>query len=377
MERPQEDIGRGEVTMKGGKELKEEVQDKGFCTLCGLCVGRCPYIKSLEDKIAVVFPCGIEEGKCYAACPRTFTDWDAVEGQFLGDVDGRDPLIGRYTQIWMARGTNPEVTRGSQDGGTVTTLISTAMAEGMIEGAVLTSASDGLAPQAALVTDAADIGKAAGSKYIAATSLQALHQARRSGLESIGVVGRPCQVMGVRKYQAVVPEECNKDRTLVIGLFCMWALSYGFRDYVRQEAGDRQVLGVAIPKGELQIKTTDGTISKSVEEAKQFTRSACNICWDVTSELADISVGAAEFAEGWNTLIVRTERGWGLVGKALKSGALEIKEYPPAMLEELRMAALGKKRRVVAELTRIQNEGTSIVDLSSPRFRSVVEEEVN
>ena len=119
--------------MKGGKELKEEVQDKGFCTLCGLCVGRCPYIKSLEDKIAVVFPCDIEEGKCYAACPRTFTDWDAVEGQILGDVDGRDPLIGRYTQVWMARCTNPELIRGTQDGGTVTTLIRTAMAEGMIE----------------------------------------------------------------------------------------------------------------------------------------------------------------------------------------------------------------------------------------------------
>lgn len=363
--------------MKGGKELKEEVQDKGFCTLCGLCIGRCPYIKSLEDKIAVVFPCGIEEGKCYAACPRTFTDWDAVEEQCLGDVQGRDPLLGRYTQVWMARGTNSELTRGSQDGGTVTTLISTAIAEEMIEGAVLTSTSDGLAPQAALVTEAAEIGKAAGSKYIAATSLQALHQAWRAGLETVGLVGRPCQVMGVRKYQTVVPEECKPDKTLVIGLFCMWALSYGFRDYVRQEAGERQITGIAIPQGELQIKTTDGTITKSVEEAKQFARSACNLCWDVTSELADISVGAAEFAEGWNTLIVRSERGWALLGKALKSGALEIKEYPPAMLEELRMAALGKKRRVVAELTRVQSEGTSMVDLNSPRFQNVIRGEVN
>ena len=363
--------------MKGGKELKEEVQDKGFCTLCGLCVGRCPYIKSLEDKIAVVFPCGIEEGKCYAACPRTFTDWDAVEEQFLGDVQGRDPLLGRYTQVWMARGTNSELTRGSQDGGTATTLISTAMAEEMIEGAVLTSTSDGLAPQATLVTEAAEIGKAAGSKYIAAASLQALHQARRAGLETVGLVGRPCQVMGVRKYQTVLPEECTPDKTLVIGLFCMWALSYGFRDYVRQEAGERQVTGIAIPQGELQIKTTDCTITKSVEEAKRFARSACDLCWDVTSELADISVGAAEFAEGWNTLIVRSERGWTLLGKALKSGALEIKEYPPAMLEELRMAALGKKRRVVAELTRVQSEGTSMVDLSSPRFQKVIRGEVN
>ncbi|MGI6549899.1 MAG: Coenzyme F420 hydrogenase/dehydrogenase, beta subunit C-terminal domain [Syntrophomonadales bacterium] len=363
--------------MKGGKELKEEVQDKGFCTLCGLCVGRCPYIKSLEDKIAVVFPCDIEEGKCYAACPRTFTDWDAVEGQILGDVDGRDPLIGRYTQVWMARGTNPELIRGTQDGGTVTTLIRTAMAEGMIEGAVLTATSDGLAPQAALITEADQIGKTSGSKYIAATSLQALHQARRAGLDKVGIVGRPCQVMGIRKYQTAVPEECNQDNTMVIGLFCMWALSYGFRDYVRQEAGDQEVTGIAIPKGELQIKTVDGTITKSVEEAKQFARSACNLCWDVTSELADISVGAAEFAEGWNTLIVRSERGWALLGKALKAGVLEIKEYPPAMLEELRMAALGKKRRVVAELTRIQSEGASMVDLASPRFQCVNEGEVN
>ena len=363
--------------MKGGKELKEEVQDKGFCTLCGLCVGRCPYIKSLEDKIAVVFPCGIEEGKCYAACPRTFTDWDAVEAQVLGSVEGRDPLIGRYAQVWMARGTNSELTRGSQDGGTVTSLINTAIADGMIEGAVLTSSDDGLTPKAILATKADEVGKAAGSKYMAATSLQVLHEARRAGMEKLGIVGRPCQVMGVRKYQAVVPEECDRDKTLVIGLFCMWALSFGFRDYVRQEAGGRQVTGVAIPKGELQIKTDDGTISKSVEEAKQFARTACNLCWDVTSELADISVGAAEFAEGWNTLIVRSERGWNLLAKALNSGVLEIRDYPPAMLEELRMAALGKKRRVVAELQRVQSEGTSMVDLNSPRFQAVIEGEVN
>ena len=174
--------------MKGGKELKEEVQDKGFCTLCGLCVGRCPYIKSLEDKIAVVFPCGIEEGKCYAACPRTFTDWDAVEAQVLGSVEGRDPLIGRYAQVWMARGTNSELNRGSQDGGTVTSLINTAIADGMIEGAVLTSSDEGLTPKA-IRQQNTRLEKRPVPRQ--ATSLQVLHEARRADGEA--GMGRPCR----------------------------------------------------------------------------------------------------------------------------------------------------------------------------------------
>lgn len=363
--------------MKGGKELREEIQDKGFCTLCGLCVGRCPYIKNLEDRIAVVFPCGIEEGKCYAACPRTFTDWDAVEKQVLGDVDGRDPFIGRYTQVLMVRGTKPELIQNRQDGGTVTTLIATAMKEGLIRGAVLTGSSDGISPEAMLVTDLADLGQTAGSKYIAATSLQALHQARKEGLDSVGIVGRPCQVMGVRKYQTVVPEECSRDSTLVIGLFCMWALSYKFKNYVEAVAGGQEVTGVAIPKGELRINTGEGTITKPVEDAKQFVRQACNLCWDVTSELADISVGAAEFAEGWNTVIVRSERGRALLDRALTVGTLEAKAYPSEMLQELRSAARGKKSRVIAELERIQAEGANMVDLNSPRFQSVIQGEVN
>ena len=65
-----------------------------------------------------------------------------------------------------------------------------------------------------------------------------------------------------------------------------------------------------------------------------------------------------------------------LAGQGVEPGVLEIGITHP-MLEELRMAALGKKRRVVAELQRVQSEGTSMVDLNSPRFQAVIEGEVN
>lgn len=59
---------------RGVRELHAEVLEKNLCAGCGMCVGMCPYLKTIEEKVAVVHPCGLEEGNCYLACPRGLTD---------------------------------------------------------------------------------------------------------------------------------------------------------------------------------------------------------------------------------------------------------------------------------------------------------------
>jgi coenzyme F420 hydrogenase subunit beta len=78
--------------------------------------------------------------------------------------------------------------------------------------------------------------------------------------------------------------------------------------------------------------------------------STCAYCLDMTSEFTDISVGAAEGVDGWNTLIVRTMRGSEIVDAAVNSGRLETRELPLSNLEHLKEAALLKKRRALREI---------------------------
>ena len=62
----------------GQKELREKVLDTGLCTDCGACVNLCPYAASYRDHTIFIDPCDREEGRCYAFCPRTPTDLQAL-----------------------------------------------------------------------------------------------------------------------------------------------------------------------------------------------------------------------------------------------------------------------------------------------------------
>jgi coenzyme F420-reducing hydrogenase beta subunit len=77
----------------------------------------------------------------------------------------------------------------------------------------------------------------------------------------------------------------------------------------------------------------------------------------MTAELADVSVGAAEGVEGWNTLIVRSETGKELVDAAVAGGAIETTPLPEENLEHLKGAALNKKKRALRNI--IDKSGSS------------------
>jgi coenzyme F420 hydrogenase subunit beta len=65
----------------------------------------------------------------------------------------------------------------------------------------------------------------------------------------------------------------------------------------------------------------------------------------MTAEWADISVGTVEGIEGWNTVVVRSERGSQLLSGFIKAGHLEIRELPEENLAHLREASMNKRKR--------------------------------
>jgi coenzyme F420 hydrogenase subunit beta len=55
----------------GPRELIEDVFKKDLCIGCGACVELCPYFKNYKGKTAMLYPCTLSRGRCFAFCPLT------------------------------------------------------------------------------------------------------------------------------------------------------------------------------------------------------------------------------------------------------------------------------------------------------------------
>lgn len=338
----------------GPVELKTQVQDRNMCTACGACAGLCPYIYTVREKVAVIYPCGSADGSCYRVCPRTPTDPGELDRQVFGKSRS-DHVLGEHSGIYFSRAQDREIAGRGQYGGTVTALLAFLLRRGRIDAALAVRGNGAALPEPVVAATAEDLLACAGSKYSACPSLSALPQAMREGGRRLAVVGRPCQVTALRKMQGLAQERqlshlpaAGLESLVVVGLFCFWALSPEFYAFLAEKAGSDEIARVDIPGEGLQITFAGGKeLLVPVNEVRPFIRPACPECFDPTAELADVSVGSTEFDPAWNTLLVRTSAGRTLVEEAQAAGVIELRPYPEERLPILRRAALQKKLRVL------------------------------
>jgi coenzyme F420 hydrogenase subunit beta len=336
----------------GPNELVEDVLKRDFCIGCGACVNLCPYFKSYRGKTAMLFPCTLSQGQCFAYCPKVEMDLDALSSKLLGQpYDGSD--LGRVQEV-LASQAGDKAERGPfQAGGTVSALVSFALRTGRIDAAVLTD-REGLIPVPRLVTEPEEVLKCASSKFTAAPTLAVLNQGRRDGYSRMGVVGTPCQVMGVAQMRLnPLDKEGFQDAVgLVVGLFCTWAVDTRKLSSLLSErldaSGIRKMDMPPPPSELLVIDTGQGKVEIPLDEIRPLVPAGCQICPDMTSEWADVSVGVLEGKPAWNTLIIRTERGRELVEEARKEGLLVTEAMPEKTLRQLRTASVSKKKKALA-----------------------------
>ena len=357
------------MKLRACEELENKVMKRDLCTLCGACVGMCPYIVPYGGRVLVRDLCDLSEGRCNTYCPRISLDLDELSRR-LFDSPYVWSGIGTILSIFMARPTDRRVTAKAQDAGTVTALTRFALEEGIIDSAVVTFFEDKTFPEARLVSNAKELAPSARSNYMATHVLDAFNRAAEgTRIERIGVVATPCQALALAKMNASKPEGGKGiDKPgLVIGLFCTWALTYpAFAEFLEKEIPD-PVVKYKIPPppaNVLQVFTRKGGLDLPLDRIMPFVRPACRVCHDMTSEFADISVGAVEFEDlpvrglgkqgsPWNTVIVRTERGMRLLESARAKGVIETGELPERILDHLKGAALNKKKRAFRNIVEI------------------------
>ena len=358
----------------GANELLEDVHERDLCIGCGACVELCPYFKNYKGKTSQLFPCTLEQGRCYAYCPKTEVNPDYLSQKLFSQPYDGSPL-GNVNTVLAARAGEKAPRGAFQAGGTATALIAFALKNDIIDVAALTDRKD-LIPVAQVETHWKDIAGFATSKYMSAPTLSAVNIAKNQGYQRIGVVGTPCQMTAVAqmRFNALQKAEHTVPIALSIGLFCNWALDTRQLTALLSERlnlSDIKRMDIPPPPASImKLETSSGVEEIPLSDIKPLIPSTCFICLDLTAELADISLGMLEGRPGWNTLIIRSDKGAEIIEQARHAGFLETKDYPENNLKHLSKAAAAKKDRSMRMLLRrelINNQGDQRAAIRIPQ----------
>ncbi len=341
------------VVAKGPQDLKKEVLDNESCSACGACISLCPYIDLVAGKAVIIEPCGLSEGRCYSFCPRTYLNVSLPNNDLLVLPAGGQAL-GSHLRIVKARSMDAEIKSAAQYGGVTSALMTYALETGEIDVAALARSWVGrTTPKPTLAKNREEVLQCAGSKYIVCPVLTEVTEAVKSGIGIIGVVGTPCQVTAIRKMQALESEPAMDRIRIVIGLFCTWALSPEAYNYIRNLTDPSKVVKLDVPPPPaniLVIETEEERIEIPLDDIGQFIMPACNVCLDMTSEFADISIGTVEGEADWNTVIVRTRFGDEFLQRAREAGIVETRPLEKERVKHLCTASSNKKKRALIEM---------------------------
>jgi len=338
--------------VKGPRDLQKDVLTKGLCAACGACTNLCPYIDMVKGKGAVIIePCGLSEGKCYDFCPRAYIDVPSLDRLIFGSYR-KDLALGSNISVMKARARDNKIRSSAQYGGVVSALITYALETGEIDAAVLAKSQNRISAEPTIARNRKEVLECAGSKYIVCPTVTRVLEAIKQEKDKIGVVGTSCQITAVRKMQASNFEIGADKIGLLIGLFCTWAVSPDAYNYIKDLVGPVNVVKLDVPPPPANIfviQTEAKKIEVPLGEVRKFILPSCNVCFDMTNEFADISVGTVEGQEDWNTVIVRTKKGEKFLKNAMKAGIIETKPLEKERLDHLCEASLTRKRRVLTE----------------------------
>lgn len=278
-------------------------------------------------------------------------------------------VLGKYKQITLARSTDKQIQNISQDGGIATGLLTFALDEKIIDGAVVAGPSDEMwKPEPTVALTADEIMAAAGTKYTLCPNNWMIKEAvRQYGLEKVGVVTIPCQTMGLRKMQSYpFGTRFMADKiALNVGICCTENFSFeSLKTFIEAKAGVNfdLVEKMDIGKGKFWVYTQDGTINFPIKDTHGYEQNGCKVCLDLVSELSDISTGSIGAPDDWSAVQVRTDAGDTVFSKAVDAGLIETKPIDEGKfgLEMLTRLARQKKEKAMKEIDRRKELGLPV-----------------
>lgn len=313
-------------------ELQQNVISKNICTNCGACFLACPLLGVLDYNIkgpSLVGECS-HCGLCLRVCPRYNPQIEQIERALFGRERKPDEIYGISRSIYVTRSTSKKILIKCQDGGLVTTLLSSALNSKSINGAAISglNSSNPWLPKPLLATKFGTFLENAGTRYSYSPNLLAFKDGVTKSLKKIAFVGTPCQILALRRIQKIPIKKYSKALSFIIGLFCSESFSYNglMINKIQNELGiDLKTITKMNIKGSIILNTKNGkTVKISLKEAKKYAEPQCSYCNDFSAEFADISVGGVGL-NGWTFAIIRTEKGEEVFQHAFNEGLLQVK----------------------------------------------------
>jgi coenzyme F420 hydrogenase subunit beta len=308
-------------------DLEKAVIDADRCVQCGVCVAACPTdsIGIGEDDLPKLVKMCTGCSLCWDFCPRGGlrheATWKLTGNGEARSVEGRSVEgIGRVRESYSAR-VDPMI-EGAQDGGVVSSLLISLLEAGEIDGALVAreSEEEPWKGEAFLARTPEDVRECAGSFYNQTLALAHvdLDSYDLPPNPRIAVVGTPCEIEGVQAMQAR-PWTWGSSRveaiTLTVALLC--TKSFNYEKLMLEEVRDKrdvdleEVGRVDVIRGKLIVQDrAGGTIFE--EPIRDFHGAAlkgCDECADFMGHAADISVGSVGSADGFSSVLIRTEEG--------------------------------------------------------------------
>ncbi|MCS4541229.1 MAG: Coenzyme F420 hydrogenase/dehydrogenase, beta subunit C-terminal domain [Euryarchaeota archaeon] len=296
---------------EGFASLEGRVVLSGLCYSCGLCVAVCPenVIEMIVEMPTLKGNC-THCGDCFVECPKSYLPIKEIQENLFGDTQSFEQSIGYYQKIFSAQTKRKKILGVSQSGGVVTTLLTSALDQNLINGALVTALEGEWGPKPTIARTYPKLLESARSKYTVNSILTALKEVGAE--DEIAVVGLPCHVQALRKLQvsSSSPKILNRIKIL-IGLFCSSSFTSSFLEYIRKKNSIElsQIKKFDISKGNVYLTVGAEKICFPLKEVSPYKPTGCRLCFDFTSELADISVGSEGAQTDWSAVIIRTEKG--------------------------------------------------------------------
>jgi coenzyme F420 hydrogenase subunit beta len=303
-------------------DLEQAVIDADRCVQCGVCVAACPTDSigigsdDLPELVKMCTGCSL----CWDFCPRGGLQYEAT-WKISGNGNGhRGNGLGHVEESFTAK-VDPGIA-GVQDGGFVSALLISLLENAEIDGALLAreSATERWKGEAFLATTPEEVRECAGSFY---NQTLALGHVDFKGYDlppnpRIAVVGTPCEIEGIKAMQAR-PWTWGTSQveaiTLAIALLC--TKSFNYEKLMLEEIRDKRsveldtVGRVDIIRGKLIVQDLAGEtiFEEPIRDFHGAALKGCDECADFMGHAADISVGSVGSADGYSSVLIRSEEG--------------------------------------------------------------------